>query len=54
VDQSFERLITEGKLMTIQHNGFWACMDAFKERQQLEDLWPRETLPGICGVKIPD
>jgi glucose-1-phosphate cytidylyltransferase len=45
VDQPFQRLIDEGQLMTIQHTGFWACMDTFKERQQLEDLWSKGTAP---------
>jgi len=45
VDAPFQRLIDEGELMTIQHTGFWACMDTFKERQQLEDLWSRGGAP---------
>ena len=45
VDAPFQRLIAEGELMTIQHTGFWACMDTFKERQQLEDLWSKGTAP---------
>jgi glucose-1-phosphate cytidylyltransferase len=38
VEQPFRRLITEGQLLSYAHNGFWACMDTFKERQELEDL----------------
>ncbi len=34
----FERLIAERRLSTYRHEGFWACMDTFKERQVLEDL----------------
>jgi glucose-1-phosphate cytidylyltransferase len=45
VDAPFQRLIAEGELMTIQHTGFWACMDTFKERQQLEDLWSKGSAP---------
>ena len=45
VDQPFRRLIQEGELITYKHNGFWACMDTFKERQQLEDLCARGAAP---------
>jgi glucose-1-phosphate cytidylyltransferase len=45
VDAPFQRLIAESELMTIQHTGFWACMDTFKERQQLEDLWSKGAAP---------
>lgn len=36
--QPFQRLIRQKKLTTYRHEGFWACMDTFKERQVLEDL----------------
>jgi len=39
VEEPFERLIREGRLSTYKHSGFWACMDTFKEKQQLEDLF---------------
>lgn len=45
VDEPFQRLIEARELMTIQHTGFWACMDTFKERQQLEDLWSKGAAP---------
>jgi glucose-1-phosphate cytidylyltransferase len=45
VDQPFQRLIAARELITIQHTGFWACMDTFKERQQLEDLWSKGAAP---------
>jgi glucose-1-phosphate cytidylyltransferase len=38
VIQPFQRLIRENKLMAYRYNGFWACMDTFKEKQRLEDL----------------
>lgn len=45
VDEPFQRLIEAGELITIKHPGFWACMDTFKERQQLEDLWSKGAAP---------
>jgi glucose-1-phosphate cytidylyltransferase len=38
VEQPFERLASEGKLLVYRFDGFWACMDTFKERQLLEDI----------------
>ena len=45
VEEPFRRLITEGQLLSHAHNGFWACMDTFKERQELEDLYSRGNAP---------
>ena len=45
VDKPFHRLIEARELITLKHDGFWACMDTFKERQQLEDLWSKGAPP---------
>jgi glucose-1-phosphate cytidylyltransferase len=45
VEDPFRRLIGEGKLMAYRHDGFWACMDTFKERQELEDVFTRGKAP---------
>ena len=45
VEQPFRRLISEEQLLSHAHNGFWACMDTFKERQELEDLYSRGNAP---------
>lgn len=45
VDEPFRRLIEEQELATLKHHGFWACMDTFKEKQQLEDLWAKGRAP---------
>jgi glucose-1-phosphate cytidylyltransferase len=45
VDEPFARLIEAKELITVKHEGFWACMDTFKERQQLEDLWSKGGAP---------
>ena len=39
VEAPFHRLIEQEKLMAYPYDGFWACMDTFKERQSLEDLY---------------
>ncbi|MBV9488315.1 MAG: glucose-1-phosphate cytidylyltransferase [Verrucomicrobia bacterium] len=38
VEEPFRRLIAEGQLVTYPHDSFWACMDTFKELQDLENL----------------
>lgn len=39
VIETFNRLITLGKLMTIRYEGFWMGMDTFKEKQALEEMY---------------
>lgn len=41
----FRRLAAEQRLMTHRHNGFWACMDTFKEKMTLDDLYARGAAP---------
>lgn len=45
VEQPFRRLIDERMLMAYQHEGFWACMDTFKEKQDLDDVFSRGNAP---------
>ena len=45
VYEPFQRLTSEGRLATHRHNGFWACMDTFKDRQMLEELYARGEAP---------
>lgn len=45
VEQPFRRLIKEHQLLAYQYKGFWACMDTFKDKQQLEDLYLRGQAP---------
>lgn len=43
--EPFERLIREGQLITYEYDGFWACMDTFKEKQALEEIFARGEAP---------
>lgn len=45
VEEPFRRLISERKLMAYRHEGFWACMDTFKEKQDLDDVFGRGSAP---------
>jgi glucose-1-phosphate cytidylyltransferase len=37
VIEGFDRLVTENRLFAYRHEGFWTCMDTFKEKQALDD-----------------
>jgi len=41
VEKPFERLIQEKQLLAYKHEGYWTCMDTFKDRQRLEDEYAR-------------
>src|SRR5205807_1760169 len=45
VEEPFQRLAAEGKLLAHQYDGFWACMDTFREKQLLEDMYSRGQVP---------
>lgn len=45
VGEPFQRLTEEEELVAYKYDGFWACMDTFKEKQQLEDLYAQATAP---------
>jgi glucose-1-phosphate cytidylyltransferase len=35
-------IASDGQLAAYRHNGFWKCMDALRDRIELEDLWKNE------------
>jgi glucose-1-phosphate cytidylyltransferase len=45
--EPFRRLIQEKQLMAYEHNGFYASMDTFKDKQQLDDLYARGDAPWV-------
>lgn len=45
VQEPFQRLANSGKLLSYSYDGFWACMDTFKEKQLLEDMYSRGLPP---------
>lgn len=38
-DEPLEQLTAAGELMAYQHKGFWKCMDALRDKLELEELW---------------
>ena len=45
VEQPFERLIERQQLCTVKHDGFWSCMDTFKEKEALDDRYTKGDAP---------
>jgi glucose-1-phosphate cytidylyltransferase len=40
-----ERLAADGQLRAHRHEGFWECMDTYKDAVQLNDLWASGAAP---------
>ncbi len=38
-DEPLEKLTIDNELMAYQHKGFWKCMDALRDKIELEELW---------------
>lgn len=41
VDEPFRRLIGQSRLSAYKYDGFWSCMDTFKEKHCLDDMYAR-------------
>ncbi len=54
VEEPFRRLIGAGRLMAYPHDGYWACMDTFKEKQDLEDMFGRGGAPWAVWNHHPE
>ena len=45
VREPFSRLIEANQLTSYRHEGFWACMDTFKDKQLFDDMDARGERP---------
>ncbi len=45
VNQPFQRLIRENKLVSWEHKGFWASMDTYKDKQTLDEAYAKGKAP---------
>jgi glucose-1-phosphate cytidylyltransferase len=45
VQEPFYRLIAEKQLIAYRYDGFWACMDTFKEKQMFDDMYRSGDMP---------
>jgi len=39
IQRKQESLSKDGQLMAFKHRGFWKCMDAMRDKIELESLW---------------
>jgi glucose-1-phosphate cytidylyltransferase len=47
VNEPFQKLIKQEKLLAHKYTGFWGCMDTFKEKQMLDDLFDSGHAPWV-------
>ena len=45
VEQPFQRLIGEKRLMAYNYDGFWAAMDTFKDKKRFDDMFDTGETP---------
>ena len=43
--RQLEQLAADGELAAFQHDGFWQCMDTYRDLSLLDDLWRRDRAP---------
>ncbi|MBW4442437.1 MAG: glucose-1-phosphate cytidylyltransferase [Plectolyngbya sp. WJT66-NPBG17] len=43
--EPFQRLIEKEELLAYNYDGFWTCMDTFRDKQNLDDLYSQGTPP---------
>ena len=53
VEEPFRRLIRQRQLYTVRYEGFWSCMDTFKEKQNLDERYARGDAPWELWKRAP-
>jgi glucose-1-phosphate cytidylyltransferase len=41
LNEPFQRLVEQRQLLAYKYDGFWACMDTFKDKQLLDEMYTR-------------
>jgi glucose-1-phosphate cytidylyltransferase len=49
--EPLERLAADGRLHAFRHEGFWDCMDTYKDAVLLNDLWAEGRAPWTAPVR---
>ena len=49
----FDRLISQDRLCCRKYGGFWSCMDTYKEKQQLDEMYARGDTPWQLWKETP-
>ncbi len=53
VYEPFQRLIAKEELIGYRHYGFWICMDTFKEKKTIDDMYARGHTPWASVPRRP-
>jgi Nucleoside-diphosphate-sugar pyrophosphorylase involved in lipopolysaccharide biosynthesis/translation initiation factor 2B, gamma/epsilon subunits (eIF-2Bgamma/eIF-2Bepsilon) len=53
VEEPFKRLIAEKQLVTYPYDGFWACIDTFKDFRLFEEMYARGQTPWEVWKTFP-
>jgi glucose-1-phosphate cytidylyltransferase len=51
VDEPFRRLMDQKQLLGYKYDGFWECMDTFKDKQQFDEMYARGYTPWMVWDK---
>lgn len=43
--ETFEELVKEKQICAFKHNGFWKCMNTFKDVMELNEIWKQNKAP---------
>jgi glucose-1-phosphate cytidylyltransferase len=54
VEEPFQRLLAEGRLMAFRYDGFWAPMDTLKDKQELDQLYEGGSPPWAVWQREPE
>ncbi|HWX44354.1 MAG TPA: sugar phosphate nucleotidyltransferase [Solirubrobacteraceae bacterium] len=52
--EPLQRLAAEGQLRAYRHEGFWECMDTYKDAVALNDLWASGSAPWRVAQGVGD
>jgi len=50
--EPLERLAADGRLHAFRHEGFWDCMDTYKDAVVLNDLWASDAAPWTTWAEV--
>ena len=51
--EPLERLAADGELRAFRHDGFWDCMDTYKDAAMLNDMWAKGEPPWRIWAEEP-
>lgn len=52
--EPFNQLIEADQLLAYRYEGFWRAMDTLRDKQVLEDMVERDSMPCRVGAQLVD